>query len=75
MTRDIDAALRRVHKAFNVGEMDRTDIDDLDLLESAGLMLRRKVTKHDTFDSLEPGEDVYEFNKSGVAKLKEMGLT
>jgi hypothetical protein len=59
-------ATERVARIFADG-CDRCDREDLDLLESAGLMDRGVCS--DTFgqDSLEIGEDMWTFNADGNA--------
>jgi hypothetical protein len=65
---EIIAAASRVGKTFETG-CDRCSADDLVLLENAGLMTTRKCTKDDEWhmDSLEAGEQMWEFNNEGQA--------
>lgn len=65
------AAFHRVYTDFQVRECDRTEADDLDLLEAHGLMRSRILGKREDpsayGDSLEPGDRRYDWTKAGVA--------
>lgn len=62
---DVIRAATRVGRIFASG-CDRCDFDDLELLESAGLMTT-SICRKATGDSLEKGDTMWTFNEAGQA--------